>query len=95
VNHKTYEQCYFYEVQGKHVVECEDYIYLAFHAMWSRRSALLKNLLPPSSGQEMEFPKIKWCSIQDRSLAHEMAEGEANMQDSSLHHCLTQDYQYA
>jgi len=36
-------------------------------------------------GTKWYFPKeIKWCSIQDRSLAHEMAEGEANMQDFLL-----------
>ena len=53
MNHKTQEQSYFYEVQGNHVVECEDYSYLGFHAMLSRRSALLKDLLSPSSGQEI------------------------------------------
>ena len=57
MNHKTQEQSNFYLVRGNHVIECEDYRYLGFHAMWSRRSALLTDLLPPSSGQEMIFPK--------------------------------------
>jgi len=34
VYHKTQKQSYFYEVRGNHVVECEDYRYLGFHAMW-------------------------------------------------------------
>jgi len=32
-------------------------IICGFYAMWSRRSALLKDLLPPSSGKEMIFPE--------------------------------------
>jgi len=33
-------------------------------------------------GRKWYFPnQIKWCSLQDRSLAHEMAEGEVNMPD--------------
>jgi len=47
----------FYEVESNHVVECEDYRYLGFHAMWSRRSGLLKELLHPSSGQDMILHK--------------------------------------
>jgi hypothetical protein len=35
----------------------EDYSFLGFHAMWSGRTAILKDLLPPTSGQEMIFPK--------------------------------------
>jgi hypothetical protein len=54
--------------------------------MWSRRSALLKELLPPSSWQDMILHKPhKWCSLQDRILAHDMAEDEINMQDFLLY----------
>jgi hypothetical protein len=57
VNHKTKEQNDFYEVQGNLVGDCEDYHFLRFHCMWSGRSALLKELLPSSSGQERILPK--------------------------------------
>jgi len=37
-------------------------------------------------GRKRNFPNQKmWCSIQNKSLAHEMAEGEANMQDFLLY----------
>jgi len=37
-------------------------------------------------GRKWYFPnEIKWCSIQERSLAHEMAEAEINMQDFLLY----------
>jgi hypothetical protein len=41
------------------VVVAGDYCVLRFHAIWSGRSvpAVLKNLLPPSSEQEVIFPK--------------------------------------
>jgi len=57
VNHKTQKQNEFYKVQGIHFGDSEDYHFLGFHVVWSGRSALLKDMLPPSSGQEMIFPK--------------------------------------
>ena len=56
MNHKTQKQNGFCEVQGNNFGDREDYRFLEFYAMWTG-SALLKDLLPPSSGQEMIFPK--------------------------------------
>jgi hypothetical protein len=42
-------------------------------------------------GRKLYFPnQIKCCSLQDRSLAHEMAEIEVNMHDSLLYIILLQ-----
>jgi len=56
--------------------------------MWSGRSVatLLMDLLHPSSGWDMIFPKPdEVVQFQDRNLAHEMAEGEVNIQDLLLY----------
>jgi hypothetical protein len=57
MNHKTQKQNLFYKVQGILFGDSEDYHFLGFHVVCSGRSALLKDVLPPSSGQEMIFPK--------------------------------------
>jgi hypothetical protein len=57
VNHKTQEQNDFYEILDNLFGDYEDYHFLGFHVMWSERGTLLKGLLPPSSRQEMVFPK--------------------------------------
>jgi hypothetical protein len=54
VNHKNEKQNDFFKVPGN-LGDYEDYHFLGFHATWSGRSvtALLKDLLPLSSGQEI------------------------------------------
>jgi hypothetical protein len=52
---------------------------MGIHGMWSGRTAILKDLLPVLSGLEIFLNQIKWCRLQDRSLAHEMADGKVNM----------------
>jgi hypothetical protein len=56
--------------------------------MWSGISvtALLKDWLPPTSGLGMIFPKPdKVVQFSGYSLAHEMADGEVNIQDRLLY----------
>ena len=97
VIHNTQKQNDFYEVWCNHIGSCGDYCFLGFHAMWSGRSAILKDLLPPSSGQErippkpdkvVQFPGWKLCPSKGRQWSQ-------HARLSSLHHSPTQQYQYA
>ena len=82
MNHKTQEQSYFYEVQGNHVVECEDYRYVGFHAMWSKEVHFSRTCCLHHQGRIWYFANnIKCYGLQDRSLVHEVADGEVNTQD--------------
>jgi hypothetical protein len=88
VHHKTQKKNDFYDAQGNLFGYCEDYRFLGFQAVRSGKVHFSRACCLNNQGRKLYFPhQMKWCSLQDRSLAHEMEEGEVNMQDF-LHHTI-------